>query len=181
MILNITTSDWIQIVIAVITLFGIISSLWISVKTLKQNSKMIEETTRPCIVIYKETIAINSPTEYIAIKNFGVSSAFITKLDFDKEIFNKINGDFKTNLEYLKNIMLAPGQRYLLPIVTRKSEIKNITFSIEYTNNTRIYKDIFDVNLSQDYSVAYDKTNSTPNKELITIANAIQELIKRIS
>ena len=74
----------------IIQLFGIIASLitsivaiTISLVTLRQNSKMIEDASRPIISIYGESINPGSPVFYIVIKNFGSSSAYITQFDYD--------------------------------------------------------------------------------------------------
>ena len=177
----ITTSDCIQIASALITLLGTLSSLYIARKTLKQNNKMIEDASRPCVVIYKDTIDINSPSEYIVIKNFGTSPAFITELTFDKDKFKKIDDGDYNNLKYFNNITLAPNQRYLLPINTKNSNFKDISFSVKYSGSTNIeYNETFNINLSQDYAVVYDKQVQN-GKELKMISSALQELIKRIS
>lgn len=179
----ISISDWIQIIIAIITLFSVISSIAIAIATLKQNNKMIEDSTRPYIAIYKETLNINKPREYIAIKNFGSSFGKITNLEFDKSIFNKINNGFKTEIKFLNNITLAPNQKYLLPIKTSETDISNIIFHLEYKSSTHNYKETFDINLEQDYSIAYNhqnKSTSKPLNELFTISNSIQELIKKL-
>lgn len=59
----------------IIQLFGIIASLitsivaiTISLVTLRQNSKMIEDASRPIISIYGESINPGSPVFYIVIK-----------------------------------------------------------------------------------------------------------------
>lgn len=52
--------DWIAVATMFITAFTAISSIIIAKETLKQNNKMIEESTRPYIVFYKDIIDINS-------------------------------------------------------------------------------------------------------------------------
>ena len=49
---EITTSDWIQIIIAFITFLGIIVSIIITVVTIKKNSKVIRESNRAQIIFY---------------------------------------------------------------------------------------------------------------------------------
>ncbi len=178
-------SDIIQLTLLIVTALGTCASILISVSTLRQNNKMIEDSTRPCIVVYKETLNINNPAEYIVIKNFGSSFGTITNLEFDREVFDKINSCFKTELNFLKNITLAPNQKYMLRIRTVDTEISNIVFHIKYSSSTHSYSDTFDINLTQDYAIAYDHQNkggynNNPEKEIITISNSMQELIKRI-
>ena len=89
-----TASDWIQIAIAIITLLGIITSLVISICTLKQNSKVIEDSNKANIILY---IDFNPTTSryYIIIKNFGhsvgklISIKITPKLNWKKTKFNQ--------------------------------------------------------------------------------------------
>lgn len=183
--INISISDWIQIIIAFITFLGIITSIIIALCTLKQNSKMIEETTRPVVVIFKDVIHINSPKEYLVIKNFGSSMAFIASIQFDKNKFDKIDNGIKGRFKELNNITLAPNQKYFFPISTKKDlNITEIEFLIKYKSSTnKLYNEKYIVNLAQDRSVCYDKHHLTPKKvenELETIDNTLQELLKRI-
>lgn len=183
---NLTTADWIQIIIAVITVVGILTSMVISVITLKQNSKMIEESTRPVITIYKDTININTPIEYLVFKNFGSSSGTITNISYDEVIFKKLVNEQALDLnlfKYFKNITLAPNQKYFLRISTKECDIKNLKFSIKYKSSIKTYQETFNINLSQDYAISYvqqHQKSDNPQKEMYTISNSIQELIKRI-
>lgn len=182
--MSLNASDWIQVILAVITFLGLLSSITISVLTLRQNSKMIEESTRPYILIYKDTISINTPTEYIVIKNFGSSAATITSLKFDlkkfKTIFIGRNNDF--DLINFSNITLAPNQKYYFPINTKEIKFKKLNFDIIYKNSTKTYQDSFEINLKQDHITPFNKQHKIGNKpesEIITISNTLQELIKR--
>ena len=71
---SITWSDIIEIAGIIASTITSIIAIAISVKTLRQNNKMLEESTRPNIQIY----SIYSDTiVYIMIKNFGQSSCTI--------------------------------------------------------------------------------------------------------
>lgn len=176
-------SDFIQIVIGVITGIGVLSSIIISVKTLKQNNKMIEESSRPNIIIYKDVFNFNSPCEYLVIKNFGNSSAKITNIKFDREALIKISTNnihtCDKAFEYLRNSIFAPNQNYKIPIKTADKGVENLTFVVEYSN-IKHYIETINVNLTQDYGVSYNQQYCT-DKELRDICNAIQENTKRLS
>ena len=66
-----TTSDWIEIFGILASLITSIIAIIISVKTLQQNNKMIEESTRPYIVVCGKVINCQDPTFYLVIKNYG--------------------------------------------------------------------------------------------------------------
>ena len=81
-----TISDIIEICgIAVSLITGIVAII-ISVKTLKQNSKMIEESTRPYITIYFQTTTVRTPRAYFVIKNFGNTGATISSITCDYDL-----------------------------------------------------------------------------------------------
>lgn len=186
MILNvvITISDWIQIGIAIITLVSVIISLIIAILTLKQNTRMIENSTKPSVIIYKDILDINSPLEYLVIKNVGNSLAYITSIEFDKTKLYKISdGDIKEAtkaFDFLNNSTLAPQQLYRIPINTKNLEFDTITFDIFYSDGVKKYKEQNTIYLKQDQKIPYIKQHQS-NNELKVISNAIQELIKRIS
>lgn len=183
--MSLNASDWIQVILAILTFLGLISSITISILTLRQNSKMIEESTRPYILIYKDTISINTPTEYLVIKNFGSSAATITSLKFNlkkfKTIFIGHNTDF--DLTSFSNLTLAPNQKYYFPICTKEIKFNKLNFDITYKNSTKTYQDSFQINLKQDHITPFNKQHkigNNPESEIITISNTLQELIKRL-
>lgn len=180
---QITVSDWIQIIIAIITLGGIISSIVIAVKTLKQNSRMIEETSRPNIIIYKDTLNINSPISFIVIKNIGGSLAHITSIHFDNKLVEKLNWhsqDVAEVLNMLNDSYIAPQQFYRIPIDIKDITFKTISINVSYTNGIKSYNDCYTLSLKQDSKIALMQQHQSRD-ELKVISNAIQELIKRLT
>lgn len=178
-----TISDLIQLLLLIATVIGTISSIIISVKTLKQNSKMIEESTKPCILIYKDVININSPIEYLVIKNFGSSGGYINKISYNKSKFENISYDHlkeKQPFKYFEKSFLAPGQNFKVPIKTIDSNVKFITLKIEYSYLNKTYSETFKINLEQEKGMAYLKHHQ-PSNELKVISSAIQETINRVS
>ncbi len=182
MTLNITTSDWIQILIAIITSIGIITSLYSSNKAIKMNLKITKETNRAHIVIFKDTITINKPFEYIVIKNIGNSLAQINKINYNENILNSIQSyghNLNDTFDKLQNCCLAPQQSYKIPINTDKTKYKQLEFKIGYSSDTDTYHETYKVNLKQDKSITDIKTHNNQN-ELRIISNCLQEIIKRI-
>ena len=178
-----TASDIIQAALLIVTALGVFTSILISVSTLKQNSKMIEETTRPNIIIYKDIYNINSPMEFIVIKNVGGSLAHITNIIYDKDSLDKISGQFSKvskAFEFLNNSYLAPSQSYKIPIKSKDSGVNNINIKLQYENDAKKYTNDFEINLKQDIGITYLQQHQS-NNELKVISNAIQELIKRLS
>ena len=113
------TSTIVNIVLSVLSFILATVSVVTVVITLRQNSKMIEESTRPIVAIYTEEINSGIPLFYLVIKNFGKSTAYMTRFesDFDFAGCYKIAND-RNYLKDLKNATLAPGNRRFVPWIT---------------------------------------------------------------
>lgn len=69
--MKLSVSDFIQIVGIIASLITSIVAIFISILTVRQNSEMIEESTRAYISIYEATTNFSSIKYYFVIKNFG--------------------------------------------------------------------------------------------------------------
>lgn len=67
-------SEIISVALSVITVFTAIASVIIANKTLNQNSKMIENSTRPYLVIYGEVVHFQNMGYILILKNCGASA-----------------------------------------------------------------------------------------------------------
>lgn len=172
-----TCYEKIEIFIGIITTFTALVSILISVFTLRQNNKMIEENTRPYIVVYGYVTNFGNPVYTIAVKNFGGSAAKITKFqsrynlnriaidpDKDRIPFDKIVGTF-----------MPPGFSIIRDVNWK--DIGSIEFEIEYAQGKKKYKDAFNIN--------FDIEKNNPNGRVLekditkTICYSLQEYIKR--
>lgn len=70
---QLTPSDKVQVVGIIVSAVISVIAIFISVLTLRQNSKMIEESSRPVISIYSQSINAGTPMLFIVVKNFGSS------------------------------------------------------------------------------------------------------------
>ena len=147
--------------------------------TLRQNNRMIEESTRPIITIYTDEVNFGSPIFYVIIKNYGKSSAVITdfRYDFDFRNCYRINNG-KDYLKNLSNTMLAPGQSRICMLDYQKVN-KEVNFTIEYKSGSgKTYTEKVKLDLKAGVSMPTTKIN-TENKELRTISYALQEMIQK--
>lgn len=147
--------------------------------TLRQNNKMIEESTRPTISVYTDEINAGNPFFYLIVKNFGKSTAYITKFEYDFDFTGcyKIKND-KDYLKGLNNAVLAPGQSRICTLDYAKIN-KEVTFTLEYHSEAnRVYSDKFTIDLKAGVSMPYGKV-ATEGKELRTISYALQEMLQK--
>ena len=80
---KLTPSDIIQILGIIASFLTAFVAIVISLVTMRQNSKMIEESSRAIISIYPQSINTGTPMLFMVIKNFGNSPAIISKFDYD--------------------------------------------------------------------------------------------------
>ena len=175
---NLSASDQIQLLGIITTLIVSIVAIVISLATLRQNSKMIEESSRPLIAIYGESISVGSPTFYIVVKNFGASPALITKFEYDCD-FTPLYLSYKGTdyLKTLQNSVLAPGQSRICAL-NYSALTDPITFTLSYSSGIKVYHDKISVDLKAGASMLVVK-NSTKNKDFRNISHSLQEIIQK--
>lgn len=178
---ELSTSDIIQLIGIVTALILGVGSIIIAIITLRQNSKMIEESTRPVIAIYGESINPGDPIFYLVVKNFGQTPATITKFEYDFDFYiNHGYSDHDASRDYLKDLVtanLAPGQSKVC-CINYKIINQPITFNIEYKSATNTYKEQMTVNLKAGIAMLTKKIKSSEG-ELHTISYTLQEMLQK--
>ena len=169
----------VNIILCVLSFILAAISVVTVVITLRQNNKMIEESTRPVVSVYTDEINAGNPFFYLIVKNFGKSPAYITKFeyDFDFKGCYKIRND-RDYLKRLNNAVLAPGQSRICTLDYAQIN-KEVTFTIEYCSGAKkVYSDKFTIDLKAGVSMPYGKVN-TEGKELRTISYVLQEMLQK--
>lgn len=175
---SLSPSDFIQLFGIVASLVSGIVAIVISLATLHQNSKMLEESYRPVISIYGESLNIGEPILYVIIKNFGSSSAFITKFDYDFDFSSAYYSDKGVDfLKTLTNATIAPGQSRICALDYHKMT-RPVTFNITYKSSSKIYTDKIVVDFHAGTSMLTLKQHS-PGNELKNISYALQEFLQK--
>lgn len=169
----------------VIEIIGIISSLItsfvaivISLKTLKQNSKMIEYSSRPYIGIYTVSKYVEKSSYYLVVKNFGQSSATISSFTYDYDISQLTTHGIKDHepFQYIEGSTVMPGQAFYSLIDFKSAySVKEINFHVVYSSGTHQYSEDIRVNLISNYG-NFVSHNTSPGNELLTISETLQEI-----
>lgn len=103
--------------------------------TLRQNSAMIENSSRAYVSVYGDIINCQNPIFYLIVKDFGQSSAFIMSLKCDTDL-NKFS--YAENLHpfsHLENTSIAPNQKFKCTLDQLKlfnPGISSINFEVSY-------------------------------------------------
>ena len=175
-----STSDIIEIIGIIASTIASIIAIVISVKTLRQNSNMIEESTRPYVVVYGNTTNFQQPNFYLIIKNYGSSGATITKFSCDHDLADFSYSTKNTPFENICGTFIAPGQSLMTNLRTKLLFNKEITLNcqIEYKTKSKTYSEKTDIVLKA-YSDLIQTRAATTGKELKIISYALQDLAEK--
>lgn len=177
-----STYEIIQIAGIIISAFTSIVAIVISVKTLCQNSKMIEESTRPYITVYTNTTYFGEPTLYLVIKNFGSTSATISNFYCDTNLEEYSYLETIKPFSDINGLNLAPNQKISYPIKTRNESnelIKNIKISFDYSDKFKVYSENKVINLSEYYNSA-DLRIYNENEPFKSVAYSIEDISEKM-
>lgn len=176
--ITLTVSDVIDLIGICASLFVGIVAIGISILSLRQNSKMIEESTRPNIQIYPVFL---DDIVYIVIRNFGNSEAVIDELkcyhrftpeeylgDPNSDDFAKLNGS-----------SFCPGYSIRCPLAAAYVSDGVYEFKIKYHSTTHKYEQAFSFNLcnATPFPDTFP-TSKTSEESLRNIFRALHNLVK---
>ena len=157
---NFSTSDWIQFWEIISSGLLSILAIIISVAALLQNSKMIQNSTRPYIVITHEIIRSPYTTGYFIVKNFGQSYAEIIDIKYSENIKNTVF-DGGTNVgeqfDKLCGIILAPNQKISI-VCPGKIYVGDVSeFTIKYKCCKKTYINSYSINVKNSKEILRDE------------------------
>lgn len=143
---------------------------------------MIEESTRPYVVVYGVATNFQTPMYKIVVKNYGQSGAIITKFETNHDLINFSLGSRKRRpFENICGTFIAPNQSFVCPIdysKIKESEVGSIDFEISYMHKNRTYNESINLNTSLESGLLSHKA-STKGKELEIISYTLQELVDK--
>jgi len=174
-----TVSDVIQIFGIIASLATSVVAIYISMKALKQNAVVLEETMKGNISIYGESINTSTPMFFIVIKNSGASQVIIRNFDFDFD-FSK-SYKYSVNRDVLRtdlvNCAIAPGQSRIC-CLEYKTITRPITFTVKYESLGKEYNDSMTIDLRAGVNMPSGKS-ATSHEELKSISYTFQEYLQK--
>ena len=176
--ITLTTSDVIDLIGIFASLFIGVIAIIISILSLCQNSKMIEESTRPNIQIYPVFL---DDFFYIIIRNFGNSEAVIDeikcshKFNSDEYFGDPQNDDFAK----LNGSSFCPGYSVRCPLASYAVENENYVFKIKYHSTTHKYNATFSFNPCNiaPFADSYPPTH-TAKADIHDISKSLRNIVK---
>lgn len=177
------TATIVNIILCILSFILAVISVITVVITLRQNSKMIEESTRPYISIYFGETYFQQMTAYLIIKNYGASSTIINKFSCD---FDLSKCAYDSNIVPFAHIIgtnLSPGEKIIYPIDFRKlpddHKLNKLNFHVEYSSSVKSYENTISLNLAAYFDVLHLRAN-TKGQEAKTISFALQDIAEKM-
>lgn len=179
------------IVLSVLSFLLALISVVTVIITIRQNNKMIEQSTRPVISIYTSQINVGSPSLYLIVKNFGSSPAVIRTISCDHDFADFLMGSNSLNHEELVNYdpikvlpgtIMAPGQSKICGLNYRNLP-SELVIDIVYEGTTgKHYKDCFKFDPKAGNGMIIGKSagdNKDSLKDIKNISYTMQEMLQK--
>lgn len=176
-----TPTDIIEIIGIITSLITSIVAIVISVKTLKQNSEMIEESTRPYISMYIGTTYFSSTTMYLIMKNYGSSSAIITDFSCTYDLSQLAYDGKSVPFAHIVGSNLCPGESLQFPINARDlpDDVTKMDIKITYKSGSNMYTENTVINFASHFDMLHLRAN-TKEQHLKEISFALQDIAEKM-
>lgn len=184
----------IQLVLSAITAFTAILSAVIAVKTLTQNKRMIEASTRPLIKPYLYVSYLRAQRYYLVLKNFGYSSAKIIKFEcdfdlsqvtypeFDAPFSNILGAEFPPSHKIFSQLARLELEKAMNDYFKEHQKPLIINIFIEYVSDTnKIYSERTSINIGHISSTLRSRPSpNTPEDSLRNIADGLIDIGEKL-
>lgn len=176
---SLSPSDWIQICGIIVSTTASITAIVISILTLRQNNKMIEEASRPAISIYFDYSQMGQPIGYFIIKNFGASAATILSITYSDSIKKHPTelADLPAIFNGLIGNTIVPNQKVLAPFKLYEYKGGLAVFDIVYKSMTHTYTEHFVIDVEKYGKLVKPRVVSN---EIKSVSYPLQEIAERI-
>lgn len=173
--MEVTPSDWIQVIAICISLLVSVISIIQSNKSIKLSEKSIEDSNRPYLSFHIETIDTIYFSKSLTLKNFGNTSAKIIELEFLSDL-DEYNQD--KQMKSLVNGTIAPGQKFSTSLDPNFNEIIKISLTYKDLSNN-IYQEMFEVKTDMSNDLLWSsQKNSGDSLEATAIKKSAHAIIK---
>lgn len=171
-------STIVNIILCVLSFLLAAISVITVVITLRQNHKMIENSTRPYVAIYCEHTRVSLDAYYICIKNFGQSGATIRSLSCSQDLGEIALVDGNVPFANLSDTVIAPGQSFICPIDYKKARQKSpLIFEINYVSDCKWYRESYTLNLNVYTDLLTFRADG--NDSVKTIASTLENILEK--
>lgn len=175
---SLPSADIISIIGIITSTIASIVAIIISVLTLIQNSKMIENSTRPYIAVYGASTHVGTnPHYYLIVKNFGQSAAKINTFVCKPNLAKYSDSSYDNPFYKLSGTTMVPGQsfRCAINIAALQEDVEDLVIDLAYSCGKHTYSEKYQVHISANKgnTVIHEHL---PN-DLATVSDTLQDLL----
>lgn len=173
-------SDWINVALCILSFILAAISVITVVITLRQNAKMISNSTRPYVVCMGEMTNCQSPQFYLVIKNYGNSGARIKSIEFSIDVEKICYHNLKP-FDNPNNSFIAPNQSIICALNNQsinENKIEEFDVRIVYSDDFKTYDEKYRIGYKFQAKNVHIRA-ATEGKELRAISYSLQELVER--
>lgn len=165
----------VNIILCILSFVLAAISVVIVVLTLKQNNKMIEESTRPYVTARIEHIG---NTFYLCIKNYGQSAALIKDILINENMKKVLFEPFSDVFSDLKESTMPPGYSFMTAIQQDEvsGEENKLEMNIVYMSSVKEYAEHVAINLEAHKKALVGRTDAKRGEELKLISKVLQDI-----
>lgn len=186
------SANTINIIISLLSFILAAISVITVIITLRQNNKMLEESSRPYLSFYTDEINTGSPTYFFVVRNFGHSAAIIRSISSDICFSSFLVGAEQLSSDFLARInpinqlvdaVIAPGQSRIAAIDYDKVPDR-VTISVMYSSTSgKTYTEKSTIDLKAGVGMVRPKSAVNDEKEigktLKNISYTLQEILQK--
>ena len=165
--------------VSVITMFVTLGQ---NKRIIEQNNQVLEASLRPYISIYLDIITICEQNTFFVLKNFGNSTAQITKFSYDKVLKDTPQGHILLSNQFdsVRNLTLAPGQSKILYYDVTKLPVDELQFTIGYRSSQKYYEETITMNVKNYSHIPVPRPESHIANGLERQVQTLRELVERL-
>lgn len=176
--LDIELSTMIDIISIIANIFLSLVAILISIRTLKQSSNAIIESSRANIMLYFDVST--KANSYIVLKNFGNSAGIITKIQISPELDYSKSPDLPNRdmpvIEF-DNVLLAPNQTIKSWFPFKNYPDKIFKIDLYYKTLNKNFEEHYSLNINyvDNLDYLYMKSVDVTNEKdaLVNINNSL--------
>ena len=176
-----TISDWISVILSILSFLLATLSIVFVVLTIRQNNKMIKNSTRAYVVVYGAYVHYSNSQFYLVIRNYGTSGAVIKSLKCTIDLSKYSYIENHPPFENITNTTFAPNQNAICALdysALDGNSISTFDITVTYQSGKDTYTETYPINY------AFLKGNvvvlsSNNGKELKDISTVLQDIGKR--
>lgn len=165
--------------LCVFSIIFVILTLRQNKKLIEQNNRMLEESMRPYITIYLDALTICEQTSFFVLKNFGHSTATITRFEYSECLKHTSQSDLILNqFDCIQGITLSPGQSKMLVYKVSLLNTDTVYFKYEYVSSGKCYNDELSINVKNYIHIPVSRPEDGIPKGNERLVHTLREMIE---